>query len=295
MGHDQLFKALLQGHFREFLELFFREVAEQLDFGTLRFLDKELFVDVPDGGTRVPDIVAEIETHDGEPELVLVHIEIQARPARDFARRMYEYYALPRLRRRRPVFPIVLYLRGGKGLHEEEYVESLFERELLRFRYASVGLAGLKPREYLEVNALGAALAALMNRSGVGDPLGLRVAMLLEIAEGVVEDAKKFLLVNVVESYFRLADDDAEHYRHLLMLEGHEEVREMETTWADEMMEKGRIAEKRSTLLRLMEAKFGNVSEAVKLRIEALEVPEELDAYVERILTVSSIDEMGLG
>ena len=295
MGHDQLFKALLQGHFREFLELFFREVADRLDFRTLRFLDKELFVDVPDGGTRVADIVAEIKNLDGEPEVVLVHIEVQARSEREFARRMFEYYALLRLRRRRPVFPIVLYLQGGKGLREEEYVESLFERELLRFRYASVGLAQLKPQEYLEVNALGAALAALMNRSGVGDPLGLRVAMLREITEGVVEDAKKFLLVNVVESYFRLADDDAERYGHLLMLEGHEEIREMEMTWADEMMEKGRIAEKRSTLLRLMEAKFGHVSEAVKLRIEALEVPEELDVYVERILTASSIDAMGLG
>ncbi len=44
----------------------------QLDFDTLKFLDKELFVSVPDGRIREPDLVAEIRTYGGEKELVLV-------------------------------------------------------------------------------------------------------------------------------------------------------------------------------------------------------------------------------
>ena len=47
LGHDQLFKALLEKFFRDFLELFFPAVAERLDFGTLAFLDKGLFADLP--------------------------------------------------------------------------------------------------------------------------------------------------------------------------------------------------------------------------------------------------------
>lgn len=45
MEHDPLFKALLKAFFREFLELFYHEKAEKLDFATVSFLDK--------GGSRI--------------------------------------------------------------------------------------------------------------------------------------------------------------------------------------------------------------------------------------------------
>ena len=44
-----------------------------------------------------------------------------------------------------------------------------------------------------------------------------------------------------------------------------------------------------------MEAKFGELTEEVKLRVEAVESADELDTYLERILTARSIEEMGLG
>ncbi len=94
MGHDQLFKAILEKFLKDFLELFFPDVAARLDFGTVQFLDKELPMDFPRGTTREVDVVARLETHQGEPEIVLVHVEVQSRPEKDFARRMFEYSAL---------------------------------------------------------------------------------------------------------------------------------------------------------------------------------------------------------
>ena len=52
MGHDQLFKEVLKAYFREFLQLFFPDVAEHLDFETRRFLDKEHFTDTTKGSRR---------------------------------------------------------------------------------------------------------------------------------------------------------------------------------------------------------------------------------------------------
>ena len=150
MGHDQLFKAVLERLLQGFLELFFPEVAARLDFETLRFVDKEIFANVPEGEVRKADVVARLETRDGEPEIVLVHVEVQAKPETEFARRMFEYYALLRLHHRLPVFPIVLYLRGGPGSTVEEYQEGLFGQEQLRFRYRSVALARLSAEEYVE-------------------------------------------------------------------------------------------------------------------------------------------------
>ncbi len=95
--------------------------------------------------------MAELETRDGAKELVLVHIEVQLRHEVDFGARMFQYYALLWLRYRKPIWPIVVYLRGGggDGLGEEAYdVEALGQRRL-RFWYQKVALARLDAREYV--------------------------------------------------------------------------------------------------------------------------------------------------
>ena len=74
MGHDQFFKDFFRTFFRDFLDLFYPDIAARLDFGSLRFLEKELFTDFPEGSLREADVVAELETRDGAKELVLVHI-----------------------------------------------------------------------------------------------------------------------------------------------------------------------------------------------------------------------------
>jgi hypothetical protein len=74
----------LRAFFREFLELFFPEVAARLDFACVVFLDKEVFTDVPAGSRRELDLVAQVHTQDGIPEPIVLHIEVQAQQERVF-------------------------------------------------------------------------------------------------------------------------------------------------------------------------------------------------------------------
>jgi hypothetical protein len=334
MSHDQLFKEVLQAHLQDFLELFFPDVAARLNLDSPRFRDKEFFTDFPKGSRREADVVAELKTHEGAPELVLVHIEVELQAGEKIAQRMFEYYALLRHRYQLPVFPVVVYLHGGQGLRKQEYKETLFERELIRFSFMSIGLAKLEAKEYVEKSPLAAALAALMNRRRVRDRFELRANMLRQIAKGPLDDAKKFLLGIIVETYFELDEGETERFRRFLWKRGYREVEKMEGTWADKMMDKGRIEGllkgreqgreegheqgreegheqgreegheqgfkdgtlegKRGTLMRLLTAKFGSVSEETKSRIQALESISELDVYLERVLTAESIEDMGL-
>ena len=60
--------------------------------------------------------------------LVIVLVELQARPEQDFPWRLFEYYTLFRRVYRMPVLPIVVCGRGGRGSETwEEYREELFE------------------------------------------------------------------------------------------------------------------------------------------------------------------------
>jgi predicted transposase/invertase (TIGR01784 family) len=299
MGHDQLFKAVLESLLQGFLELFFPEVAARLDFETLRFVDKEVFANVPEGEKREADVVARLETRDGEPEIVLVHVEVQARPETDFARRMFEYYAVLRIHYGLPVLPIVLYLRRGPDSTVEEYVEELFGQEQLRFRYRSVALARLSAEEYLEASPLGAALAALMRRGEDRDRLELHWQMLSRVLESELDEALKYLLVNVIETYDELSPEETEGFRRLISGKEYGKVQDVELTYFDKLELKGRLAGviegKRETLLRLLTAKFGPLPEDTVARIAAINSAAELDTYLDRFVTANAIQEMGLG
>lgn len=111
--HDQLFKEVLQTFLRDFMALFFPQWAASVDWDSVTFLDKELFTDLGEGRVREADVIAQVRTRDGQPELLLIHAEVQSERRGAFGARMWEYYALLRLRYRLPVLPIVLYLVPG--------------------------------------------------------------------------------------------------------------------------------------------------------------------------------------
>ena len=93
----------------------------------------------------------------------------------------------------------------------------------------------------------------------------------------------------------------------------------MEVTWADEIREEGRekglkqglkqglergreegrqaglVAGKRETLLQLLATKFGTLPGETTLRVQSMGSLDELDRYLDRLLTAKSLDEMGLG
>ena len=73
--------------------------------------------------------MAELRSQEGEREIVLVHVEVQAEPETDFGKRMFEYYALLWLHFDAPIVPVVLHLKRGdpKGIDIVEYRHALFE------------------------------------------------------------------------------------------------------------------------------------------------------------------------
>ena len=311
MGHDQRFKEFLHAFLQDFLKLFYPHVEKRLDFYGIEFLDTEVFTDLHDGSRREADVVAKLRTHDGKPELVLIHIEVQARTEPDVKERMFEYYSLLRSRYKLPIFPIVVYLRRGKeGLVVEEYHETLFEVEILRFRYGSVRLARLNAEEYLEGGGpVSAGLAALMNRSArlrSRSLESLRVSMLWKVVESALDEARQFLLIDLIETYFTLSDEQMERYQRLVSRKEYRKVQDVELMWSEKLeqkglekgLEKGReeglVTGKREAVLRLLTAKFGALPESARRHMERINSAEELDGYLDRILSANSLKDMEL-
>lgn len=69
VSHHQLFKDLLRAFFREFMELFYPDEAARLDFTRAVTRDTKFFTDIPQGNERQLDLVTEIPTREGTPDL----------------------------------------------------------------------------------------------------------------------------------------------------------------------------------------------------------------------------------
>lgn len=108
MDHDRLFKELLTTFFVEFLELFFPGLVEYLDRESVEFLDKEVFTDVTEGERHKVDLVVKARFRE-KPSFFLIHVETQAQPHADFARRMFSYFARLHEKHGLPVYSIVLF------------------------------------------------------------------------------------------------------------------------------------------------------------------------------------------
>ena len=221
---------------------------------------------------------------------MLVQIEVQSRPEKGFARRMFEHSVLLWLRHQAPILPVVLYLQGGEGLTDEQYRTRVFGREIFRFDYASVGLARLRAEEYVDTGPLGAALAVLMAPIKRADPVAFEADLMRRVAESELDDFRKFLLFDVIETYSRLSAEERARLERLISRKEYRTVQKVKETWSDRMRAEG----KRETLLRQLRTKFGPLAPETIMKIDALESLEELDTYLDRILTAESLKEMGL-
>ncbi len=291
MAHDQLFKELLRAFLPEFMALFFPDVALRLNWEQVTFPNVEVFTDVPEGSVRRADTIAIVPTFDGEPELVLIHVETQSVRLSEVYFRMFEYYMLLRLRYKLRVFPIVLYIVPGTGgITQETYTESLFGRDILTFDYAAIGLPELKADDYIaNDNPLAPALTALMQPLALGRAAQKLVSLQRTLSSGV-DEARQVLLTNLIETYLKLNVEETVDFQNLVSQSNEPEVEEMLSIYE----ERGIVKGTRQALLNLMRVKFGELPEQVEAKVRSITDEEMLDTLLERILTAATLGDMKL-
>lgn len=303
MGHDQLFKQLFEVFFGDLMQLLLPQICDRLDVEGAEFLRGEHFTDVPDGDRREVDLLAKVPARsdpehgsskpnsEASPELILVHLEVeaQARPGMD--RRLRRYVQQIQLRHDLPVIPCVVYLRGGQpDVTSHVLREVVFGLELSRFRYFAFGLSPSKARKYLQrEEPLAWALAGLMHR-GALRPAQHKLACLKRIARSDTDPARRFLLVNCVETYIDLADADEKELETMIAETQNRDALAERLTWAEKMELKGM----KQGLLRQLQQKFGPIPATIQSRLEEIEDPRRMHSLFDRILSAESLEEMGL-
>jgi hypothetical protein len=301
--HDQRLKVLLKEFFEAFFLCFFPHWAKRFEFVDIDWLDKELFLAPPQGEKRQLDLVARLRLRPGAPSprpgvtdlVALVHVEVESRDSVvAFRPRMFDYYVQLRRDTGLPVLPIALFLRVGlEGKGWDTHEEYFWDRQIIRFEYAYVGLPGLPGEAYATgENLLGVALSALM-RIPAERRAELYAEGLKRIARSGENDFRRFLLAECLEAYSDLDEAQKERLQTLLQTEAYHEVEPLMKTTYERGIERGIEQGERRLTLRLMEARFGPLSPTVEQKVEALS-PEALTRLQLDLLKAQTLEELHL-
>jgi hypothetical protein len=196
--HDQLFKELIHTFFAEFLEAFFPEVYEHVDFSTIHPLSEEVFTDLFEGASRKADIVIETKLK-GQETLIIIHIEPQSYYQKNFNERMYLYFSLLYNKYRKPILPIAVFSYDEYKIEPNEYRMTFPFHHVLSFHYLPLILRKLNWRTYLKSN--NPVAAALLSKMGYSDKERIEVKkeflrMLLRLN---LDPAKEYIIYGFFE------------------------------------------------------------------------------------------------
>jgi hypothetical protein len=283
MGHDQIFKDLLRAFFYEFLLLFLPQLAAAIDPSSISMLQEEVFTDIPSGQRRTVDLAASVRLPEGDPDVAIVHVEIQRDEPPTLGHRIWEYNALIELREGHTTVSVVfLPFAATGGLALVRYSETLGGQEYARLDYWRIAVRSLPTTQYLAPGSvLGAALAALM-RPPDGDRVSHRIAILEMIDAARLDDARQYLLVNLVQTYLELNATEQAEYNRRLQVEGKTAVETLELTWGERKvlegraqgLEEGARQARREAVRDVIRTRFGAVPADLEARIAQAEEPE---------------------
>ena len=208
--------------------------------------------------------------------------------------RMLSYYEQLRRKYGLPVWPIALYLRVGlNGIGWDVYEETYWDRRLLSFEYAYVGLPGLKGEQYVAgEQLLGVALTALM-RVPPAQRAAVHAEALRRLAEARENDYRRYLLLDCLEAYATLDEAQAQELAALLRTERYQGAQAMAVTTFEKGVQAGLQQGRRTTLQKLLETRFGPLSARAQERLDNLN-PDQLEALTLELLTAQSLQELGL-
>jgi hypothetical protein len=96
-----------------------------------------------------------------------------------------------------------------------------------------------------------------------------------------------------VDAYLPLTPDEEREYK-ILDAGKPQEERAMWMTWSERLQAEGERRALKGVLLRLLEQRFGPVPNKALKKVESYKSVSRLNELVDRVLTASSLEELGL-
>ncbi|HWX40005.1 MAG TPA: DUF4351 domain-containing protein [Blastocatellia bacterium] len=298
IDHDRLFKELIANFFMEFIELFLPEVRDYIEEGSFQLLDKEIFTDVTVGERHEVDLVAKVRFKE-QDTFFLVHVENQAQPQSNFAKRMFAYFARLHEKHDLPVYPIAVFTYNTPfSLQPDSYQVTFPDRVVLNFQFRAIQLNRFRWQDFArKKNPAASALMAKM-RIAPEDRARVKLECVRLLSTLKLNEAKAQVILGFVDSYLRLDQEEQARYGvELQKLEPVEREKVMEVTmsWREAALQEGLLLGKQEGMLSVIthqiETRFGQLDAATREQIERLN-PDQLRDLADALLDFSRVEDL---
>ncbi|QKY68733.1 transposase [Lentibacillus sp. CBA3610] len=237
--HDQLFKDLIHTFFEEFLDAFFPEVHDMIDFHAVKPLSEEFFTDLMEGDTRRLDIVVETTLKETEA-VIIIHVEPQSTKQTNFHERMYQYFSLLYHKYRKPIIPIAVF-SYNENWEKKQYTMTFPFLNVLTFNYLTLHLRKKNWREFIKSN--NPAAAALISKMGYTDDEKVQVKkeFLRMLVEMELNPAKQRLVYGFFEKYLILNEtEEIQLNDEIKRMDEADKIMEIPISYEEKGKEKGK-------------------------------------------------------
>ncbi len=241
LSDDKILRTLARHFLQDLVEILFPDIAGDVDFASAKFIGDKLFADFRKQGHVRPDVVVELRSKDGEPNVALFHAELEHRYLKVIEKRLKKYFHQLSLEYDdAPVMSAALFLHGGpkEGIEKREVVTQFRGYVTNRFYYMAFSLSRSLAEDFLErPQNVAAALAALM-RSEIWDRVEQKIRCYEAVRRVDVDDEKRYLLANVVESYLKLDEVETARFNAEVGREERQEVGKMIQTFSEALADR---------------------------------------------------------
>ena len=301
IDHDRLFKELIRIYFKEFILLFFPQVYETIDFTHIVFLSEEVFTDVIVGDKRKVDLLIETKLK-GEPALIIIHIESQAKWQKKFSERMFIYFSRLFEKYRRRIIPIAIFSYNEVRDEPDSFQLTFPFKEVLNFQYYTIELRKNNWRDYLKQdNPIAAALLSKMGYTKE-ERVQVKKEFLRMLVRLELDPARMHLITGFFDTYLILNDiEERQLQEEIQMLnpEEEEKIMELKTNWEKSAELRGELRGKlegklegeRTILIKFIKAQFGTASKEIIEQIASLTNIELVDSLTDQLFSVFRIEE----
>jgi predicted transposase/invertase (TIGR01784 family) len=304
-AYDSPWKDILQTYFEEFMQFFFPAVHDQIDWTReITFLDKELEEVTKDAeiGRRFADKLVKLYLKNGQEELLLVHVEVQAQEEQEFSARMYTYNYRIYDKYKKPVMSIAVLADSNPNWRPSQFGYSLYGCTL-NFQFPTVKLIDYQQRlTELEndtnpfATVVMAHLAALNTTSDRNERKVQKLALVRRLYEQGFEKQDILNLFAFIDWMLTLPPNlEAEFNIEVQQLEARRPMRYVTSIERDARKE-GKEEGKKEALIKGislgLKLKFGDSGQDLLPEIEAILDVDTLEAILEAIGTTATVNEL---
>ncbi len=291
VSHDQNFKNLILDYPREALAFFAANEAQDIDASvTITPLRQEQLKERLGERFRELDVPLLVEWPDGRREALLFVLEEETNPQRFSIYRLAHYCLdLAELLATQRVVPVVIFLHDYPGIPRQLALGSESHR-YLAFDYIACVLAATPAARYLDSDNL----VARLNLPNMQWTPEKKVEIYAKAIEGLLtlepNIEKQIKYLDFIDIYTGLSDAERQLYESRYPQESTAMTGLVERLQT-ESMQKGRHEGVEGMLRKQIELKFSELPPWVDERLKQAS-DEQLDTWVARILTATTLDEV---